>query len=393
MKKKLFFSALTAAMVMAAVTGCASGEPAHTHAPQDGWDRNGTEHWQNCACGEKLESAAHTLDDAGVCSVCGSEVLDWGDGTIDVYNYDDAGNYTHQSSFSKGGELLQEYIYEREYDADGNLTLEKVLLDGVLAEEYLYTTDENGTWQSGYVIHYDDGSKTVGGYDVEGNIILTQAYDAAGELEHEARSEFAVSDSGVSYEANCTELYADGTKVYAEYTQYGDHTLREFYAADGTLESSESCEYGYNSEGQRTWVREYENGVLTYEILNYAECSGSDGSWWRYPENTVEYFENGTKMATFYGPDTEAARKTWYNAEGSVVHELTFTTEYTEEGYLNRILTYDGDTLVMESQYAINSDGWTYLAMETEYRPDGTTMVREYDENEELISETEHGKD
>lgn len=47
----------------------------------------------------------------------------------------------------------------------------------------------------------------------------------------------------------------------------------------------------------------------------------------------------------------------------------------------------------MESQYAINSDGWTYLAMETEYRPDGTTMVREYDENEELISETEHGKD
>ena len=400
MKKNLTAFALTAALLAAALTGCGSGEPAatapateppHTHAALEGWDRNGTEHWHNCECGEKLDAAAHSLDDMNTCTVCGSEVIDWGDGTFDVYNHDENGNIVRGSSFSKGGELLQEYVYEREYDADGNPIWEKVFTDGVLTSEAGYTTDENGTWQTGYTDYYEDGGKSVVEYNFEGEITHYQSYDADGALEHESFSEFAYDEDGNIYEASCTDVYASGEKWYAEYNQHEDITLRQAWEADGTLRYTETYEYGYDEDGEESWRKEYEDGRLVYEILNYVTVIVEDG-WSRFPENTVEYFENGTWMAIHYNEDYEEDRKTWYNAEGKQVYEVTMTYEYDDEGYVTRMLTWEGDTVIMESEYKKNSYGWTYLALETEFRPDGTTLVREYDENEEIISETEYGK-
>jgi len=395
MKKRLFSVALTAVMLVAALTGCSAGEPAaaaHTHAPLGGWDRNATDHWYNCECGEKLDAAAHTLDDMSFCAVCGSEILDWGDGTFDVYNYDETGATIRGSSFSKGGELLQEYIYEREYDAEGNPVLEKVFVDGVLSSEVGYTTDENGTWQTGYTDYYEDGRKVIVEYNVDGEITHSQHYDADGVMELESFTEYAYTDDGESYAAKCTEITSDGEKWYVEYNQHDDVILHRKWAPDGTLNYDESYEYGYDEEGKRAWIKEYHDNILTYEVLNYAVVYDADGGYMRYPENTVEYFENGTKMAIFYGPDAEEGRKTWYDAEGNVVHELAFTHEYDDEGKRTRTLTYDGDMLIMEGVYELDSDGWTYLAMETEFRPDGTKLVRKYNENEEIISETEYGK-
>lgn len=393
MKKKL--TALICALAVFALTGCSGGQsaaPAHTHAPLEGWDRNATEHWHNCECGEKLDAAAHTLDDMSACTVCGSEILDWGDGTFNVYNYDETGATTRDSSFSKGGELLMEYVYEREYDAEGNPVSEKVFVDGALTTEAGYTTDENGTWQTGYTDYYEDGSKIIAEYNVDGNITHSQHFNADGVMESESFSEYAYTDDGDSYEAKYTEVAADGEKWYAEYNQQGDVILRKNWAPDGTLNYAEAYEYGYDEDGERMWTKEYHDDMLTYEVLNYAVVYDADGGYTRYPENTVEYFENGTKMAIFHGPDAQEAIKTWYDAQGNVVHELTFTHEYDDDGNRTRTLTYDGEDLVMETEYKYGSDGWTYLALETEFRPDGTKFVREYDENGEIISETEYGK-
>ena len=116
MKKKL--TALICTLAVIAPAGCSSPEPAapvHTHAPLEGWDRNATEHWHNCECGEKLDTAAHELDDLSSCTVCGSEIIDWGDGTFDVYNYDENGStvYTVRGELAWGHQL-------RIYDAAGN---------------------------------------------------------------------------------------------------------------------------------------------------------------------------------------------------------------------------------------------------------------------------------
>jgi len=394
MKKKLFLIALTAAMLSPTLTGCASGEPAapaHTHAAPEGWDRNATEHWHTCECGEKLDAAAHALDDMNVCTVCGSEIIDWGDGTFNVYDYDETGAAIRDSSFSKGGELLMEYVYEREYDADGNPVLEKMIVDGVLCTEASYTTDENGTWQTGYTDYYEDGSKVIAAYNIDGEITHSQHFNADGVMELESFTEYAYTDNGESYGAKYTEITADGEKLYAEYNQYEDVTLRQKWAPDGTLTYSEDYEYGYNDEGNRIWVKEYRDGRLIYEILGYMEVYDDYGHA-RFPETTVEYYENDTKLVTVHGVDSEPATKTWYNAAGEVVHELTFTYEYDDEGSRTRMLTYDDGELIMESEYKKDSNGWTYLALETEFRPDGTKLVREYDENEEIISETEYGK-
>jgi len=211
MKKKL--TALICTLAALALTGCAPSEPAapaHTHAALEGWDRNATEHWHSCECGEKLDAAAHTLDDMNICTVCGSEVLDWGDGTFNVYNYDETGAIIRDSSLSKGGELLMEYVYDREYDANGDLVTEKVLVDGVLCTEASYTTDENGTWQTGYIDYYEDGSKHTAEYDVNGEITHTQRYNADGVMESDAVYEYGYTDDGESYRAKYTEVAADG---------------------------------------------------------------------------------------------------------------------------------------------------------------------------------------
>ena len=59
----------------------------HTHTPGE-WDRDGENHWQVCACGEKMNVAPHILEDV-LCAECQSEVWRYEDGAADVYNYDE----------------------------------------------------------------------------------------------------------------------------------------------------------------------------------------------------------------------------------------------------------------------------------------------------------------
>lgn len=43
----------------------------HTHIFGEYWNSDSTTHWKNCPCGEKSETAAHTLEN-GFCTVCGA---------------------------------------------------------------------------------------------------------------------------------------------------------------------------------------------------------------------------------------------------------------------------------------------------------------------------------
>ena len=327
-----------------------------------------------------------------VCSVCGSEITDWGDGTYDVVDYDESGATIRHSSFSKGGELLQEYIYEREYDSDGNLVTENIYLDGVLNTENHYTTDENGNWYSGYTDHYEDGTYAVVDYNLDGEIIHNQFFNADDSLEYETFTEYAYTDDGESYEAVYSTISSDGSRDRSEYNQYGDPVLQESWLADGSLDRTKRYEYDYNEDGDRLWVKEYLNDALVYEVLNFAEGSDGDGSFWRYPENTIDYYEDGSKLVIHCDEYGAVETETHYAADGSVEREMRYTYEYDDEGNVTRGFVYENDRLTMETEYALSADGWSYKCRETEYFGEGAKTVREYDESEELISEISYGK-
>ena len=46
--------------------------PPHTHTYGTEWQKNETNHWKECSCGEKTESAAHADGNTdGACDACG----------------------------------------------------------------------------------------------------------------------------------------------------------------------------------------------------------------------------------------------------------------------------------------------------------------------------------
>ena len=46
--------------------------------------------------------------------------------------------------------------------------------------------------------------------------------------------------------------------------------------------------------------------------------------------------------------------------------------------------------LVLHTEYAYAKDGWTYIVRETMYNEDGSYTVVLFNEDEELVSETNH---
>ena len=47
------------------------------------WERNAASHWKLNDNGEAVNQEPHTLNEL-MCTVCGCEILDWGDGSADV---------------------------------------------------------------------------------------------------------------------------------------------------------------------------------------------------------------------------------------------------------------------------------------------------------------------
>jgi hypothetical protein len=77
-------------IVLLLCTGCVA-QIFHKHEPSNGQlDRNLTEHWISCTCGEKIDAADHTLD-GDICTVCNSKIVDDGD-SVCVHNYNEFGD-------------------------------------------------------------------------------------------------------------------------------------------------------------------------------------------------------------------------------------------------------------------------------------------------------------
>lgn len=142
------------------------------------------------------------------------------------------------------------------------------------------------------------------------------------------------------------------------------------------------------------WMKEYRNGTLTCEILNFAVFTDEWDITSRYPENVIEYYEDGSKLVRFNGTNTKPELETMYNADGSVSYVRRYVYETFENGNWKRIQVYQNDALLFDTEYVMDAENiWSRKAIMTEYLDDGTKIIFEYDENEEVIRQKQYDAD
>lgn len=385
---------LSGILALAVCSGCSAKETSHVHSATGEWDRNAQEHWHICACGEKLDISAHTLDDTMVCTVCGSEIWDLGDGLFDVHTYDETGEILRSTSYDANGNVISESRHIYEYDADGNKVSGKYYENDVLLQLDEFSTTEDGeNYLTKGTSYQEDGSSFVNEYDEQNHVTATYAYDADGTLFYEVHTEYAYTEDGTCYESKSTEKDPVANSILvAEYNEYGDLVNRTMTDADGRVTLDERYEREYDDDQNILWEKTYSGDMLTHEIVSYATSSDDSGEW-RYPEKTIEYHEDGTKIVSVYGDNTEVATETYYKANGSVDYELTYQYETDNDGNWSSIKVYEGNRLISDASYAMSADGWSYKSQVTEYHEDGSSTVSKYNEDETLVSETNYDAD
>lgn len=305
----IFAKIFPCVLAVGLLTACSGG---HTHSAEGGWEVNAKDHWQTCECGETLNTAAHTLDDMGMCTVCGAEVWDYTD-FVDVYTYSEYGDPMRMISYDADGSVTSDIRYEYEYDADGNKLFHQYYADNVLMEEAEY---EAGTLVQ-CTSYYEDGTKTVSEYDEDGNIVRSVFYDADGSVSSTTESEYAYTADAESYEVKNTMTDFEGAKYIGEYNEFGDQTAWIVYDADGALLTEERYEYEYDADGDLMVRRNYTDGALTQELY-YTIIIEADG-WMRYPGTIIDYHADGSRIVTEYNEFDEIISETVYAADGTVI--------------------------------------------------------------------------
>jgi len=297
--KKLFTVLLACAMLISVLSACSS----HSHTESENWMADATGHWKTCGgCDEKLQSGNHTLNDESKCTVCGSEIIDLDD-SISIYIYDEHDNPVRMAEYDADGKLLTETVYEYEYDSDGNIKKSKETIDGRLNCETEYTVSDGESIETKYTQYNEDGSYFINEYDSNGNVIKMIDYDAEGNVTLQTDSEYAQSGDGEWYEVSRTEVYADSTKIKAEYNEHSDNTARTVYDADGNETSNETWEYTYDDNGFKATEKAYENGKLKEEKIYKTIVKDDEMS--NYAETVITYNEDGSKTVCVYNEKEE----------------------------------------------------------------------------------------
>lgn len=321
--KKILTFLVAGALTVSLFTACTK---THVHQAIGGWDCDAKEHWMLCEDGDKMNVEAHVLDDLGVCTACGAEIIDWGDGSYDVCVIDQYGELTRWASYDSEGNLTSDSRNEITYDENGNKTFMKSYTDGVHSSDTYYAMGKNGVYEAKYVDYSDDGSYFTNEYNEDSEMILACTYDASGKEIYRDTYEYAEDEDGNRYEYLSTMYDYEAQKIYiGEYNAFGDQIGRKICDLDGTVTLENRFEYTYNEDGDRETVKEYENGRLVFEILSYAVYS-EDGYTERYPEKTVDYNEDGSKIVTEY--EAGGNKTTFeYDANGNLVKETSYQGE------------------------------------------------------------------
>lgn len=309
--RSILVPCITALMLL---SGCTGG---HTHQTSNLWETNLNQHWKICTdCGQPTDEAAHTLDDSDTCTVCGTQIVDWGD-SKSLYLFNESGDPLKVADYDADGTVITEMICQYEYDADGNLTHAVTTTDGVVTEESTYTTADGESVICQLISYWEDGSKSVSDYDVDGNVIRSVSYDSADKVWLQEDYEYALASDSQWYETKYIAVYEDGSKTVSEFSEDGDQTSAVHYDADGNCMYAHSWERTYDENGNWQTMKYYLNGVLTSDTI-YATAATEAGSV-TYPQTVTDYEEDGSKTVTIYDENDNIICQTRYDANGNIV--------------------------------------------------------------------------
>lgn len=372
--KKMFFILLAALFLT--VFACAEDVVLPTFA----WEHDGLNHWQLDASGAAVNLGPHDTGDGWLCTVCGCEVLDWGDGCYDVTDYDAYGNVVRYSSYDAEGNLMDEIINVLTLNEDGLPLKALEYFNGVLCGEYIYTVSEDGDWLPvSYTAWNDDGTTSVNQYDEHGNCVYAAVYEADGALIHETISEFApIEDEWFGtwyYECKTTSRFASGETFYDEHNEYGDPVCSRSTDAEGIVWADTAYEYEYQDD-MKVWCKRYSFGVL--EIESFYNENGSC-------VKETEYLEDGSTIVSLYEDNGDAISITTYDADGAVVTVTTYEYVYDDEYGQLGIRMYIDDVLAEEIFFLYDEELGFIGHQEITYHEDGTRTVEEYDDWFELV--------
>lgn len=307
MKKICIFTVFLVLVSM--LTACS----VHQHEALSAWDRDVDSHWHPCDCGEKVELAPHELDGES-CTVCGSQISDFGD-SVYVYNYNDHGDEIRCSAY-ENGKLISDTSTEYEYDEAGNYVSVKYYDNDALYQEDLYrvnSSGENTVYQSTW---YTDLYFTmVSEYDENGNEISLLQYDN-GTLITENYHTYNLDENGEFYLYETVTKTDDGNKTVTTYNSRGDEiSLVSFY--DGTQGEAYLYDYQYDEEDRIIYKSITKDGMLFGEEF-YGVVDLDDG-WYTYVSKYVSHNPDGTMIVEEFNENDEMINQYRCDKEGNVI--------------------------------------------------------------------------
>ena len=300
MLKKFFILVLALMLVL---SGCASGEAAEIN-----WESDLNEHWVTDENGEKNKTAEHDFGDGRVCSVCGCEVFDYGNGSGEVFGYIDAErNYANSLKIYENGELVQEYTAVYEFDENGKPTYSATYAGEKIMEEFFYN-------ESASVFYEEDGSYGKRVDNEDGTSVYTQ-YDADGTISYERY--YAPKNDTENYLVKSIDFDFDaGVKYVIEYNIDGNVTHHETYDLDDNLLSTVIYEYG--EDGYPTYQANYEGETLSSELYLMTKFD-AEGNPFSQPTKEIIYNEDGGYLVYEFDEEGILTTEETYDANGNKV--------------------------------------------------------------------------
>ena len=304
MKKNLFSALLLCAALLTAcskpdesitVDVIAPDSPeVHTHVSSGDWICDFDSHWRLCECGEEMDKGEHTLEQVN-CTVCGSEIVVWEDGSKEVTVYNDHGDNIQFTSYAPDGSVEIDERLDFLYDDAGNV---------VSMEAYF-----NGFRYAGY--------------------------------------EYAIGSDGETHIAAHTTYNEDGTYQVDTYDE-DFHTLRTVhYAADNSITTE--YRYLYNEDFSRMTEEEYLRG----EPVAVREYMLDEYTAWLLLSDYL-YNGEGNDIARTFDDSGNSLTEIHYNAQGGVELEFAFENTYDLNGNLLHVRIFRNGTFIEQADHFYN---------------------------------------
>lgn len=396
---RIFLAAVVSTILL---TSC--GGHTHTGSP---WACDFENHWQVCQCGEEVSRAAHTLENE-VCTVCGSDVVRYDDGTGHITVYDEHGNCIRTTFYAADGSMESKESFVYQYDDNGSMQSMQSHVNGIFQSICTYLPGSDGeSYMNSRTEYFEDGGRRYEGYDENGYLLRDTTHAADGNVESDLQYsyngdysrmfekqyigdmlmqeyEYIVDEEGLQTTIKGITYNDDGTSYAFAYDDSGNSLSETYYNADGSISQELTYENEYDSEGRLLLVRTFDGGVLSREV-EYIHGSDGDGEW-SMSGKTIDYLPDGTKVINESAPDGTWSSEIACAADGSILNEVRYESEFDENGESIGVKGYENGRLFTESGPLYDDNGQSIGLFIAEYAPDGSKTVRKYNEEFDLVN-------